>query len=429
MVLVREWLPFVVLVALGWILRKAIGSAYEHLSQRIDAKVPDDMPCGGGAWLDEQLRARGLEGAIHVFADGRKGAGVDAYFPTARTIVLSLLVQQKHDASFWAVAGHELGHALVRLRAPVVGVAFSIARLLTLVCTRVATFLVFANVLYARTEIDSLAFALLRASLWAWGLVLADEAIASILSIRMLAKDARVGRRALVAAVTALAAAFMTYAGAFVGQVILLLQRDFIVDQIHRHRVFVPGAPMTTTRVVIVLLLCAVLVVSSVLAIVRAVRHPKAADIGAVARAWAMSFAYELVSGAFGAAIVALVWDRPLGRWFPLVCVAGLVASSVFVRIAAWVAEIIVRMAVTVVVLPLFLLVYVPYGLITGDREKKTKPAEPAMPKETGAEYDRLFTELHNHRTWYGLAYELAYPALHLAFVAALCVALSCGAS
>ncbi len=417
--IVREWLPFVALVALGWILRKAIGSAYEHLSRRIDAKVPDDMPCGGGAWLDEQLRARGLEGEIRVFADGRKAASVDAYFPTARTIVLSLMVHQKHDASFWAVAGHELGHALVRLRSPLIGVVFSIARLLTLVCTRVATFLIFANVLYARTEIDSLAFALLRASLWAWCLVLVDEALASVMSIRMLAKDDRVDRRALVGAVTALAAAFMTYAGAFVGQIILLLQRDFIVDQIHRHRVFVSGAPMTTARIVLVLVLSVVLVVLSIFAIVRAVRRPKVADIGAVAKAWAMSFVHDFVRGAFGAAIVALVWNQPLGRWFPLVCVAGLVASSVFVRLAAAVAQAIVRMAVTLVLLP----IYLPLSLIFSKREKNKSPDEP-MSKRTAADYDRLFTELHNHPSWYELTYELAYPTLHLVFVAALCVAL-----
>lgn len=42
--LVREWLPFVGLVVLGWLLAKAITIAYESLSKRIDAKVPDDMP-------------------------------------------------------------------------------------------------------------------------------------------------------------------------------------------------------------------------------------------------------------------------------------------------------------------------------------------------------------------------------------------------
>lgn len=422
--LAREWLPFVALVALGWLLRKAISSGYERLSRRIDAKVPDDMPCGGGAWLDEQLRARGLEGEIRVFADGRAGAHVDAYFPTARTIVLSRAVHEKHDASFWAVAGHELGHALVRRAAPVVGVVFSIGRILTTVCTRTATFLIFANVLYASADIDSIAFDLLRVSLVAWIVVLVDEALASLLSIRMLAKDARVSRRALVGAVTALIAAFMTYAGAVVGQIILVLQRDFIVGQIHRHRVFVAGAPMSTARLAVVLALSVVLVALSLRTIVRRLRVSKVDDIVGVAKAGFFTLLDDFVRGFFGAAIVALVWDQPLGRWFPLVCVAGLLASAVFVHIAAYVAEKVVRLVAAIVVMPVFLVVYVAIGLIFGDGKETKEVEPPPMSKRTGSEYDRLYTQLHNERTWYGLADALVFPALHILFVAALCVAI-----
>ena len=420
--LAREWLPFVALVALGWLLRKTIGSAYERLSKRIDAKVPDDMPCGGGVWLDEQLRARGLENEISVFADGREGAQVDAYFPTARTIVLSRAVHRKHDASFWAVAGHELGHALVRRAAPIVGVVFSIARILTSVCTRTATFLIFANVLYASVDIDSIAFELLRASLVAWIFVLVDEALASLLSIRMLAKDARVSRRALVGAVTALVAAFMTYAGAVAGQIILVLQRDFIVGQIHRHRTFVAGAPMSTTRLVLAFALSVVLVALSLRTIVRRVRVTKVDDVVGIAKEGLMTLLDDFVRGIFGAGIVALVWDQPLGRWFPLVCVAGLLASSVFVIIAAYVAETLVRLVAALVVMPVFLVVYVAIHLIFGDG-KETKEVAPVPASErTRSEYDRLYTQLHNERTWYGVADALVFPALHLVFVAALCI-------
>lgn len=420
--LVMEWGPLVLLVTLQWLLRRFIANVYLRLKRRIDDKIPDDLPIGGRDWLDEQLRARGLEDTIQVF-DGKHQNDVDAFFPTARMIILSAEVQRKRDPSFWAVAGHELGHALVHGCSRAVGFFFSLGRVLTYTCTRTATLLIFANILYVRREIDDIAFALLTVSLAGYVVVLIDEALASALSLRMLARDERVGRRGFVGAVTALAAAFMTYAGGFVGQILLLLNRERVVEQIHRHREPVLAPPMGAARLAIVGVLAAILLVLAIRATVDAVRKSDKAMGG-------LRLLFETFVRTFlGVTIVALVWDQPLGKWFPLVCVAGLLASSGFLMLVAKLAELIVRVTVFIVVaIPAYFVVYVVtyfFGHLFHDAIERTEEDKPPMSKRTAAEHDRLRAVLDANPSWYARARKLAFPLLHVGFVVALSVSVA----
>ncbi len=421
----REWAPFVLLVVLGWALRSAISAVYKWLSKRIDDKVPDDMPIGGGAWLAEQIDRECLERQIHVFAGPKGTTDIDAYFPSARTIILSREVHEKKDASFWATAGHELGHAIVRLRKPIVGFVLDFARVLQAMCTRVATILIFANVLYVRSEIDELAFGVLFTSLGAYAFVLVDEALASIIGLRMLARDERVNRSAFIGGVTSLAAGFMTYVGGFVGQVMLVLSRDFIVAQIHKHRSVAAAAPMDDVRLGITFALAFILGGLAVRALARELREkfrPVVEDkFDATKSRKSVS---TFVRGLLGAIIVAIVWDRALGHWFPLVCVAGLLASSTFLRIGFSIADGLIRALVLVLVAPILVVVVLVVVRIRGVSTKKKEEAteKPPVSQRTAAEFIRLQSELEMNPPWHMRATAYVYPLLQIAFVAALVV-------
>lgn len=419
---VKEWAALGVLVVLGWLIRKLVIATYLRLKVRIDRAVPDHLPMGGGDWLRAQLP----EG-VRLFVASHGNAHADAFIPSANVIMLSRDVYKKHDASFWAVAAHELGHALVYRASRVVHAILLLGRVTVSVGTIFGSSLIFANVLYARPEVNAVAFSLLEASLVGYVLMLIDEALASGIAVRILGRDPRVNRRDMVGAITSLLAAFMTYLGGFVGQIVLILERDFVVGQIERHRHFVTAPPMGATRMTFVIILSVILVGWSLVNL-RAVFRPRRYETSAeVWKYFFIEIGHVLGRGAVGGILVWLVWDQPYGSLMPLVCVAGLVASRAAIRIAAYIVELLVRVVAIVPALILYLPLYVLKQLVFGrkdDDEKEEEQKPPPDSERTKAALEALEVEGANRRSLYRTVLGALDPVLHLVFVIGLFVAI-----
>jgi Zn-dependent membrane protease YugP len=359
------------LVLLSAALGIVASTAYDRVRKRVDDKVPDDLREGGGSWVLSEIERRDL--GIRVLVAPSEEGEVDAYMPSAKTILLSRETFEKHDASFWAVAAHELGHALVHGRARLVDAVFSLARALHQGALSLAMFLVSANLLYARQDITALAHHVLILSLGARALVLVDEALASTIALRILAVDRAISRPAWIGALTTLLAAFMTYLAGFVGQIFLVLRWSLISERIDARRVtceldahavgcFKPAPPLDLARWVVVVTFAVALAVLSVREIGRIVHRPVFATSDA-GKKWFSRIAWQSSTGAlFSMGIVAIAWDQPRGPWFPLVCILGLVASHALI--------IFPLIVVALLLLPVFLLAVAllakPLGLLIG---------------------------------------------------------------
>ena len=427
-----DWVAFVLLVVGAWLLRTVVSSLYLHIKKRIDDHTPDDLPIGAGAWLTEYDAEHCL--GLRVYAGAPGTREVDAYLPSAHVITLSRDVYVKKDPSFWAVAAHELGHAIVYRSTPLVYVPLQLGRIVLVSATSFATVLIFANVLYARRDLDAIAFLLLHASLVGYAVLLVDEALASVVGLRILRRDPRVDRRGMFAACAALAAAYLTYVAGFAGQLLLVEQRGFVIAQIERHRHFVFGRPLGSVRAVVLVILGAALVLFAARALVTSLRSRKDASPADLEKRRAVARLGEIGRGVLACAMVALVYDQPAAPMLPLVCAAGILGSRAFV---ANVSAVLVGL-VSGIVRSLVIFAALPIIVVTTLRRSKNRTRDVAtnvVPSPLARTVpikgplddlplpqaiDDWSIESYRDPPWHQRASELAFPLVHVAFVVAL---------
>lgn len=418
----KDWAAFVGLVLLGFLIRNFIRHAYTRIRKRIDDAIPDHLPIGGGEWLREYA-PRDIRILI-----GPREHDTGSYIPSSNTIVISPDVNEKKDASYWATAAHELGHALFYRSTFLVHAVFMTGRVVAMAGPIVGTFLVFANVLYAREDINAIAFHCLEAGLGGLLFVLVDEAVATFIGMKILMGEFRLDRRDKLGAFTSLAAAYMTYVGFFVGELLVVLQREFIVGMIEAHRHFTPSAPMGGTRLVIVSVLGIFLTVWAIYTVIRALRREEASDISDVKSAKGGLSLHELGRGLLGILVVWLVWDQP-GPLVPIVSVVGLLGSRLPLEIVGGLVDGLLRALVILVLGILLILFAVLFGwllkrLLAG-RKKKSEPEkkdEAPVSLRSRDVAEQLEVEGFNNP---GLPSRLApavSPVLHLAFAFGLIV-------
>ena len=429
-----SWCAFFLLVVGTWLLRALVSSLYVHVKKRIDDNTPDDLPIGAGAWLEE-YNAEHYVG-LRVYAGAPGTSHVDAYVPSANVITLSREVYVKNDPSFWAVAAHELGHALVYRSTPLVSVPLQLGRVVIVSATSLATVLIFANVLYARRDLDAIAFSLLYTSLGGYALLLVDEALATVVGLRILDRDPRIDRRGMIAACAALAAAYLTYVAGFAAQVLLIEQRGFVIAQVERHRHFVVGSPLGIVRWVALVVFGVALAIFALLALARSLRSRKDASPAELEKRRALAYVTETGRGLLACAIVALVYDQP-ARYLPIMCAAGVLGSRLFVTTVSTVflrvASGIGGLLVTIVTLPFLIVIGV--GRSKNRRETGatiTSPLARTVPIKTPLDdlplpqaIDDWSIEMYRDPPWYERASELAFPLLHVAFVVGVYVELT----
>jgi Zn-dependent membrane protease YugP len=420
----RDWAAFVGLVLLGFVLRNFIRHVYTRIRKRIDDAIPDHLPIGGGEWLREYA-PRDVRILI-----GPRNHDTGSSIPSSNTIVISPDVNEKRDASYWATAAHELGHALFYRSTFLVHLVFLTGRVVATAGPIVGTFLLFANVLYARPDINAIAFHCLEAGLAGLLLVLVDEAIATFIGMRILMGEFRLDRRDRLGAFTSLAAGYMTYVGFFVGELLVVLQREFIVGMIEHHRHFEASAPMGGARLVIVALLGVLLTVWAVYSVIRGLKREEASDVSDVKRAQGAFSLHELGRGLLGIVVVWLVWDQP-GPLVPLVSVVGLLGSRLPLQIVASLVDGVLRGLVVVLFGVLLVLFALLFGrllarLLAGRRSKK--PETEAKKDDAPVSFrskqvaEQLEVESFNKPSLPSRLAPAVSPVLHLAFAFGLVV-------
>lgn len=442
--LLRDWAPLIGLVALGLILRVVISSAYRLAKRRLDRAHPDDLPLHAGQWLEEEVERRGID--VRVLVSSTNEEGVDAFLPSAGSVLLSHQTYYKKDPSFWAVAAHELGHVLTYRRASWVPVVLEGARIVGISAASVANAMILANIMFASAAINRLAFALASAGLVMFVVVLLDELAASIVAVGILRRDARVDARGMRGARAALAAAFMTYLGGFAGHGLLVWERDFAVAKIEHDRHFVPAAHLGTAWLVLSAALSLPVMLLAWREIRLALRPRQADTMEEAKRLEGWRALREIVRGALTLGLVAIVWAQPFGLAFAIACVLAVLASRKTLALLTSPVLWLLKWPLALVLLlglvpPLVVLVAVhrARAWLFGARKSEPRPeakTEPggavALVKPDGAvallSADALRSagvleahqlELRNRPPWTERLSRIAYAACHVALVVA----------
>ncbi len=345
----HHWGFYVALVLLQFVLSIGIGTGYRVTHAWLDRRHPDDLPTHAGQWLRETLVARGIDTKVRLWVVPQDAKTVDAFLPRADAIVLGQRTFFKNDPSFWAIAAHELGHVLVRLRAPWVHRIFLVARVGAKSVASIGAVFMLANILYGSHELTLWALYGYGCALVLGGIVLIDEAAASVLALRVLAADSRLSKTQMRAARIALGAAFSTYLGTSAGQIIALLQSEYIARAVEASRHFSPGDRLAGATVVIVWMLIAVLAARGLLLLVRAVKPPAIAAKKPMAK-----LGVDLIFEICVALLLWLVWDQTGEEVFIVSIALALIAMRRLIGFALLVPALL--LGVVVIVLALLLL-------------------------------------------------------------------------
>jgi hypothetical protein len=285
-----------------------------------------------------------------------------------------------------------------------------------------ATFLIVVNVLFVSPDVFELAFALLFVSLGAFVLVMLDEVIASVRGLRMLASDPALDRAGLRGAVLSLFAAFMTYVGAFVGQLLLVAERQFVRDQILQHRHFVAGLPFDDMRfagAALLSMVLAVLCIRSLWATLRP-REPSN-NIEDAKRIERRRQRVELGRGFVALAFIALTWDQPFGTRYVVACALALLGSraalSLLTLIPHFVVNVVFWLAIQIPLIVVYVLVYV-----VRRNSPKTKRDAPVNVEGSVVAYGeaalaQMELSVLNRPPWHDRIAQIATPLCHLVFI------------
>jgi Zn-dependent membrane protease YugP len=319
----------------GFVLPLVTSAAYEIARSRLDQAHPDTLPTHAGAWLREQLERRSLSDAIDVRIDPSEKRRVDAFSPSGSFIVLSQLTYCKADPSFWAVAAHELGHALVYRSSWLVAAIFSVARQGSTFLLGLAGTLAFSNILFRSQVVNQVLMAAALAGFALELVVLIDEALASVRAMAILGQDERLGRRELRGAGLTLLVAFGTYLVGAVGTGIFVVERDVFIRALALAPPFEPG-PLPSTFRLILLAVLTLLVSWLAARELRILVHGEPAHtLEAVQSAARRRIFRDVIRGATTLSFVALAYDMPFGLAFVFACVFAIRSSLVTVLLLA----------------------------------------------------------------------------------------------
>src|SRR5262245_24587047 len=146
-VYVSTWWVYVLFGSLQFALQYGIALSYERARGWLDRRHPDDLPLHAGDWLKERIRAMAIDG-LEVAGGPENQKQVDAYLPSAKLILLTPTTYTKNDVSYWAVAAHELGHALADRGSRAYELLTSGARAWLASIVGLASSILFANMFY-----------------------------------------------------------------------------------------------------------------------------------------------------------------------------------------------------------------------------------------------------------------------------------------
>jgi Zn-dependent membrane protease YugP len=417
-----DWARYFLLTCSVWILRRAVATLYLTVKRRVDRMLPDNLDVGAGPWLRSLIDARKMD--VKVLVELSKDEDVDAFYPSARAVRLSQEVYFKRDPSYWAVAAHELGHAIVWGKSKLIGIPLAAARFGNETLVAMGGALILVNVLYGIPEVSTFGVRAYELGTALYVFTLIDEASASTIGMRLLRADGRIDARGMWGARLRLIAAFLTYVAAFGGLLIFVSQERWITTMIALHRHFVPGA--RTSHAVLIVLASLVLGVANLTHVVRIVRRPNLTSIDAIKKQKTRDFIHWFATDAIAIGVVWLVWDQPFGKGFAIACILGLFGS---------------RMGLVLLLLPATVLVFgvaylVVMGVIVATSRfwlHKWKPKDDASPPdpseeelaETRKAAEQMYVDAYNHPGWHQTTVKLGNALCQLYFLVMLWLALS----
>lgn len=215
-----DWWPFLLLIYLPRVINVAMHVWALAVRYRLDHDFPDDLPMTAGEWLQKKLAEFPLgnrDGQVRVVVTSKDSTvSIDGFHPREGVIQLTEETYFKRDPIFWAIAGHELGHALTWRRFPLLTRLFVIAGWLKWALATFGLAILFGNVLYGLPEVTDLAYYCIGVALVLDLFVLIDEALASAVADQLLAREPVLTTEHVRAARMMLIAAFMTYLSTFV---------------------------------------------------------------------------------------------------------------------------------------------------------------------------------------------------------------------
>jgi len=212
---VTTWMLLLGACALPFLL-STVGLVVQHQLDRSDPG--DELTEPAGRWLRALVAARGEAVRVEVHPH----TGVDAYWPGTGAIGLSEGTYASHQPTAYAVAAHELGHAL-----NMAGNAFVADLLPTARLARIFAFRTFAAgllgaALFASPWLLVLALGFLLLALASSAVIVTDEAMASRRGLQLLRADRFVPADAERVAQRSMRGALAVYVAGLVGEAVVL---------------------------------------------------------------------------------------------------------------------------------------------------------------------------------------------------------------
>ncbi len=210
-----RWLALVLVCAVPFLL-SAIGLAVHQLQST--RRRGGWLPVAAGPWLEQQVDDMRLDVGVEVHAHH----GLDAYWPSVGAIGLSERTWGGCRPTDWAIAAHELGHALNMASHPVVAQILPTARLAQGHLWRAFVATLLCAALLQHSVLLLLAPVLLLASVVVTFVVCLDELFASRHGLRLLHEDPRVRAGQIRVARVSMTGAASVYGLGLIGQVAVL---------------------------------------------------------------------------------------------------------------------------------------------------------------------------------------------------------------
>ena len=208
------------------------------------------LPMDGEDWANERMNELDLGDHEVVVTEH-----CDAYDPEDRRILLSENTAREHTVRAWATAAHELGHAVIRSRWPVLGLVLTVCRAYWLLFFHAGMALCAGGVILGfEPAVGAAQMTWIIGSVLACGQLL-DELAASLVALRLLGRFDTLSRRQKISSGVFLAIMFGTYVTMNAVLMAFLAASDRIAGMIGPGLIEGSAAPVAGWRVAVILLL------------------------------------------------------------------------------------------------------------------------------------------------------------------------------
>lgn len=320
------WWPIIAAATLPHTMLQASTMGYRWHLNHLDRKYPDVLDEHAGYWLKARVAAAGLADEVEV---GKTKdlvlSGLDAYLPLRDKILLGDKTYDKQDPTYWAIAAHELGHAIDFRARPLLRPLSLVSRVTSKQFVFWANAVLFGNILFGWSLANDVWWFLLVGALVTGAVVLVDEALASRIGLKILGEEPRITPPMLKDLRRHLLVAFGTYFSSVFGVFLVLLGAEWVASYVETNAVFVPAEPLMPGRTSLAngfsVAVLMVMLAAERKRIARWGRRLRGKDepepgVGVSNPSITSGCATFIISLVVTAGFFLEVWNQPLGLWF-----------------------------------------------------------------------------------------------------------------